>query len=223
MDTFTLAAQLGRETGTSASRRLRVEDRIPGVVYGRGDAAINVSVDRPALRRVLNEVGPNALINLETPDETVLTLVKDLQVDPLKNRVIHVDFQLVSADELMTVDVPVMLVGEAVEAARAGGVVQQQVTSLTVSAVVIAIPSQLEADISLLTLEDPVRVSEIELPDGVTTDVDLETVVASAQISRAALADTDEAAALLEGEEDLLEEGDETDADESADESAGDD
>ena len=66
----------------------------------------------------------------------------------------------------MTVDVPVMLVGEAVEAARAGGVVQQQVTSLTVSAAVIAIPSQLEADISLLTLEDPVRVSEIELPDG---------------------------------------------------------
>jgi large subunit ribosomal protein L25 len=197
MDTFTLTAEIGRATGSRASRRLRRTGRLPGVVYGHGADPVPVSVDRRSLRQVLTKAGGNALINLEMEGRTQLTIVKDLQRDPIRNRVTHVDFQLVSVRETMTVDVPIVLEGEAEDVAREGGVVQQQLSALAVTAAVTAIPQAITFDVSELQLDDQVRVGELVLPDDVVSDVDPETIVLVARRSRAALAEEEEA----EGEE----------------------
>jgi large subunit ribosomal protein L25 len=201
MDTFTLAAETGREPGTRPSRRLRREGKVPGVLYGHGAEPTSVAVDRRAFRRVISEAGANAVINLEVDGKVQLTIVKDLQRDPVANRITHIDFQAIDASERMTVEVPIVLEGEAAEVGREGGVVQQQLMALTVTAPAMSIPQSLPLDISEMTLNDHLQVSDLVLPRDVTTEVDPETVVVIAQISRAALAlEEEEAAAAAEAE-----------------------
>jgi large subunit ribosomal protein L25 len=227
MDTFTLAAETGREPGTRPSRRLRREGKVPGVLYGHGAEPTSVAVDRRAFRRVISEAGANAVVNLELDGKVQLTIVKDLQRDPVANRIIHIDFQAIDASERMTVEVPIVLEGEAAEVGREGGVVQQQLMALTVTAPALSIPQSLPLDISEMALNDQLQVSDLVLPRDVTTEVDPETVVVIAQISRAALAlEEEEAAAAAEAEAEAEGEPGEAPAeaaaeDASADEGAG--
>lgn len=203
MATFTLAAATGRVPGSASSRRLRREGQIPGIVYGHGAEPTLIAVDRLTFRRVLNEAGANALIALDVGGTTQLTIVKDLQRDPVADRVTHIDFQVVSERERMIVDVPIVLEGEAIAVGREGGVVQQQLNSLTVSAPAVAIPHALTLDISEMVLNDQFHVYDIDLPADVTTEIEADTVVVVAQYSRAALAAEDEEVEgeALEGEE----------------------
>jgi len=204
MDTYTLAADVGRATGSRPARRLRRDGMLPGVIYGHGAEPRPVAVDRRQLRQVLTQAGTNALINLDVDGKTQLTIVKDLQRDPVGNRVIHVDFQVVSARERMTVEVPIVLEGEAEAVSREGGIVQLQLQTLTVTASVTAIPQSVPLDVSDLVLDDQVRVSELVLPSGVETDLDPDTVVVVAHRPRIVLEEEEEAAEgeeLAEGEE----------------------
>jgi large subunit ribosomal protein L25 len=201
MDTFTLAADVGRATGSRAARRLRREGMLPGVVYGHGADPVPVAVDRRSLRQVLTQAGTNALINLQVDGKTQLTIVKDLQRDPVGNRVTHVDFQVVSAQERMTVEVPIVLEGEAEAVSREGGVVQLQLLTLTVTASVTAIPQSLPFDVSELVLDDQVRVSDLALPAGVETDLDPDTIVVVAHRPRIVLEEEPAEGEEVEGEE----------------------
>ena len=98
MSEVTLTAYTGRETGTRPSRRARAEGHVPAVVYGGGEPAVSVSVDRRDLRRVLStDAGINALISLSVDGERLLTVVKDLQRHPVRRDVTHVDFLKVDA------------------------------------------------------------------------------------------------------------------------------
>jgi len=222
MDTFTLAAETGREPGSAPSRRLRREGKVPGVLYGHGAEPTSVAVDRRAFRRVISEAGANAVINLELDGKVQLTIVKDLQRDPVANRVIHIDFQAIDASERMTVDVPIVLEGEAAEVGRDGGGVQQQLMALTVTAPAMSIPQSLPLDVSEMSLNDHLQVSDLVLPPDVTTEIDPETVVVIAQISRAALAlEEEEAAAAAEAEAEMEGEAGEAPT-EGADEASGD-
>src|SRR3954452_10278818 len=113
---LTLTVQPGRELGTRPSRRLRAEGKVPAVVYGQGTDPVSVLVAWPELRKVLTtDAGMNALItlNVEGRDDSKLSIIKDLQRHPPRRDVIHVDFQLISADEALTVEVPINLVGTA--------------------------------------------------------------------------------------------------------------
>src|SRR5437667_15188 len=125
MAEITLAAEVGRATGTSSSRRLRASGRVPGTVYGLGGDALSVSVDWRQLRHALTtDAGFNALINLEVSGHADLTIVKELQRHPVRRDVLHVDFLRVSRDQAIEVEVPVILVGEAEEVTRNDGVVE---------------------------------------------------------------------------------------------------
>jgi large subunit ribosomal protein L25 len=200
MPEITLTAQTGRPTGTRPAKRLRAEGRIPAVVYGHGDP-VAVTVEWRALRQVLTtEAGLNALINLEVDGETQLTMVKELQRHPVRHGVLHVDFLRVRADEPITVDVPVVLEGEAEEVHRADGMVDQVLHQLSITALPGEIPTELTLDISGLGIGDALRVSDIRLPAGVTTDVDGEEPVVLAKIEVIEVPEV-EVAEEVEGEE----------------------
>lgn len=211
MTEINLVAETGRQLGSRESRRLRREDKIPAVVYGHGSDPISVAVDRPLLRAALNSAGPNAVITLDIDGAKNLTIVKAMQRDPIANRVTHVDFQLIDADEKLTVDVPIHLEGEAEELERQGGVVQQQLMSLAIEAAASSIPAQISVDISNLVIEHPIRVSDLVIPAGVTVLDDENALVALGQYSRATLAE--DGSGETDGKEAVVAEG----GDESSD------
>jgi large subunit ribosomal protein L25 len=141
------------------------------------------------------------VITIDVDGQDYLSIVKELQRDTIANKVSHVDFQLVRLDELIVVDVPVNLTGEALAAGRQGAVVQQQIMTLSVQAPAGQIPQSFEIDIEELAIETPLRVSDLTLPDGVISQLELETVIAIAQISRATLADATEDELAVDGDD----------------------
>lgn len=185
MPEITLHAEVGRSLGSRPARRLRAEGKIPGVVYGHGTDPVPVAVAGRELRVALSgESGTNALLSLETGEATYLALARVLQRHPVKGTVTHVDFQIVRRDEILSAEVPVSLVGEAIEVNHGDGLVDQQLFTLTIQARPADIPTVLEVDISGLTIGSAIRVAELALPAGVTTDLDGEAVVVSGQPPR---------------------------------------
>jgi large subunit ribosomal protein L25 len=220
MAEITLVAEPGRTTGSAASRRLRATGRIPAVVYGHGGAGTSVSVDGRDLRHALSgEAGLNQLLSLQVGSDTHLALARAVQRHPVRHTVLHVDFQIVRRDEIISADVPIVLVGEARAVEQEKGLVEQLLTTLTVNATPARIPPHLEVDIADLTVGTGVRVADLALPTGVTTDVSPDELVVLASISRAALEmEAEEAAAAAEAE---AEEGAEGGAEGDAGEAGG--
>jgi large subunit ribosomal protein L25 len=185
MAEITLKADVGRPTGTRVSKRLRAAGRVPGVVYGLSHEPTPVDVDWRDLRLALTtDAGLNALIDLEFDGQSQLSIVKSLQRDPVHHTVTHVDFLLIRRDQAISVDVPIILQGEAEEVLREGGMVDQILTTLTIAAKPADIPNELTYDISSLAVGDTIRVGDLSLPSGVTTEVDGEDPVVTAQIVR---------------------------------------
>ncbi len=188
MAEITLSVETGRPLGTGAAKRLRAEGRIPGVVYGLGTEPTPVTVDWKPLRAALTtDAGLNALLDLDVGGETSLAVVKELQRHPIRGDVLHIDFLRVSADVAISVDVPITLEGDAESVYRNDGTVDHVLFTLTVHAKPGDIPNELVVDVSHLTIGDSIRVKDLKLPSGVTTDVDPEEAVVLAQVSAAAI------------------------------------
>ncbi|HUZ42855.1 MAG TPA: 50S ribosomal protein L25 [Acidimicrobiales bacterium] len=182
-----IVAETGRRTGTRSSGRLRGEGRIPAVIYGHGIDPISIAVDARELRSALStDAGLNALLSLDVDGTSHLTMARVLQRHPVRHTVMHVDFQIVRRDEVMSVEVQISLVGEADLVTRDNGVVDQQLHSLTVKATPDRIPHGIEVDISALEVGSTIRVADITLPSGVETDVDPEAPVVVGQPPQAA-------------------------------------
>lgn len=177
------------------------------MIYGHGTDPVSVAVDGRALRSALTtDAGLNALLDLQVDGTSHLTVARDIQRDPVRGTVIHVDFQIVRRDEVIAAEVPVNLVGEPIALHRADGVVDHQLFTLTVHATPGRIPNDLEIDISELLVGDTIRVGDLALPEGVSTDVDPEAAVVVGQPPQ--VSDEDlvteaeaDAAATLEAEE----------------------
>ncbi|MBV8385923.1 MAG: 50S ribosomal protein L25 [Acidimicrobiia bacterium] len=182
MEEVTLTAELGRPTGSRSSRRLRLAGKVPAVLYGHGTDPMSLAVDGRDLRTALTgDAGLNALITLQVDSESHLAMARHLQRHPVKGTVDHVDFVIVRRDEIVTADVPINLIGEATEVNQEGGIVEQQLFSLTIKAKPLDIPASLEADISGLIIGESVRVADLKLPSGVETEVDPEEAVVVGQ------------------------------------------
>ena len=225
MSEIVLPADTTRKTGTRPSRRLRREKRVPAVVYGLSQDAVSIDVAWVDLREALTtDAGVNAVIHLEIGGEKQMSIVKDIQRHPVRRDVTHVDFLRIDPDQDVTVDVPLVMIGEAKEVTDADGMVDQNLFSLTVNAAPDNIPNELEVDISALTIGDSLRVADIVLPAGVTTEVDPDETVAIGMITRStleAIAAEEAAEADAEGVE--LEGAIDGDSDEASADDTGDD
>ncbi|HET6969082.1 MAG TPA: 50S ribosomal protein L25 [Ornithinibacter sp.] len=190
--------------GTRPARRLRNEGKVPGVVYGLGGDPVTLTVEWRELRAALvTEQGLNAVIHLEVEGERMPTLVKEIQRHPVRRNVLHVDFIRVDLNKPVDVDVPIHLEGEAEAVSREGGVIDQTLTSLAITAKPSDIPAQVTVDITDLEIGSAKHVSDIALPAGVATSVDPEETVVTASFQ---VVEVEEAA---EGEEGEAAEGEE--------------
>lgn len=178
MAEVSLAVDPTRATGSAAARRLRATGKVPAVLYGHGVEAQAVAVDRRQLRAALaGETGTNTLISLDVAGTRHLAMARQIQRDPIRNAVSHVDFVIVNRDEVVTAEVPVRLVGEATAVVRADGMVEQLLFTLLVHARPGDIPPAVDYDVSELSVGDTVRVGDLPLPAGVRADLDPEEAV----------------------------------------------
>ena len=195
---ITLVAETGRSCGSAASRRLRHAGRVPAVVYGHGMEPLAVSVGARDLRAALVH-GTNQLLSLEVGNDKHMVLARQLQRHPVRHTLSHVDFQVVRSGEVVSAEVPIVLVGTASQVEMAHGVVEHVLSTLTVRTTPEGIPSEIEADVSALEVGDALRVRDLLLPQGVTTDVDPEEAVVIATVTRAAEVAAGEEAETAEG------------------------
>ena len=168
--------------GSRDSRRLRREGLVPGVLYGRGDGAQPICVPERTLRHALS--GPGGLhtvldVVLAGQTRAHPAIVKDVQQDPLRGHVMHVDLQQVRLDQPIHASVVVQLVGEP-RGVKEGGVLSQVTREVTVEALPMEIPEHLELDVSDLGVGDALRVADLATVAGVTfLDDPDETVLAT--------------------------------------------
>jgi large subunit ribosomal protein L25 len=185
MPEVTLVAEAGREIGTSSTRRLRTQGKIPGVVYGHGAEPIPVSVGAREFQIAMSgEAGLNTLLSLEVGKDNFLTLARDIQHHPFKNVVTHIDFLIVRRDEVISAEVTINLIGEAIEVQHGDGIVDQQLFTLHVKAKPADIPPSVDIDISGLTIGAALHVSDIDIPRGVELETDVEATVVAGQPPR---------------------------------------
>jgi large subunit ribosomal protein L25 len=169
------------ERGTRATRRLRREGVVPGVVYGGTgqEDAVSFKVDARVLRHVL--VDGSALIDLKVDGKTLPVIVKDRQLDPVRDELIHIDLLEVRLDEKIQTTVGVNLEGiEEAPGVKEGGVLEQVSHQLNIEALPTAIPESINVDVSGMEIAATMHLSEITAPEGVEFLDDLEeTIIAT--------------------------------------------
>ena len=168
-----------RETTGKASRRLRHQGLLPAVVYGHNATPASIQLDMHDFERVYVRAGRTQLIDLVVGEGRAhKVLVKEVQVSPRRNTPVHVDFHQVSLREKLQVDVPIAVVGEAEPVSVGDADVLMVMHTLRVECLPSLIPEVVEVDISGLTeVESGVRVSELQLPEGVVSVSDPDELV----------------------------------------------
>ncbi len=195
MSETVLQAEAGRHAGSSDSRRLRADGKIPAVVYGHGMDPLPVSVDRRELRQALSgAAGLNTILDLTVDGTVYPTLIKDIQRHPVKRSVQHIDFIQVNLNEEIVVSIPIHLEGEAKEVASNNGLVDLAMQELEVRTTPRNIPDSVIIDITEMTMDSVIRVEDIALPSGVVAEADADSVVVTVLITRSAASDAQEAA-----------------------------
>ena len=166
-------------TGTGKLKALRAQGLIPGVVYGTPEGNINIQIHEPDMRVLLGlDETDSLLVELNMEGRKILSLIKDIQHNHLTDSTTHVDFQAVEETSVVQVEVPVHLKGTPVGVAM-GGQVQQLVYDLPVKCEVKNIPDVIVADSSSLSLGESLRLTQITLPEKVTTPFNGTVVLAS--------------------------------------------
>ncbi len=178
-----LVAEPRTQFGKGAARRIRRDHKIPAVLYGHGGAPVHITL--PGHDTMMALKSANALLSIELDGASQLALAKDVQRDPIKPVIEHVDLVVVRRDEKVTVDVPVTTEGEA--AAETVVTVDSQTVQLEVLAT--SIPEHVVVSIEGLEAGTQVLASQLDLPEGASLVTDGEVLVVNVtqQISAEAL------------------------------------
>ncbi len=160
-----LPAQPRETKGSKAAARLRKAGRIPGILYGHKEATVAVSVGTEELDRAIR-IQHARVLDLELSGKKEKVLIRELQWDYLGRDMVHIDFERVSADERVKVTIPVEL--KNTPKTTGGGVLEQPLHQLHIECLAIAIPEAIRVDITNLLLGEPIHVSDLVLPAGVT-------------------------------------------------------
>lgn len=157
---------------------LREKGVIPAVVYGKGFDTIPVTVDTKKFNKVIRDHGENTLLNLELEGEAYPVLIREVQRDPIRGEIIHVDFNIISMTEEIDFELPVVLVGEPAGASE-GGVLQHQLRELNAKALPKYMIDTVEVDVSDLQIGDTVLVKDLDIDENITILDDPEEMIAT--------------------------------------------
>lgn len=167
---FEIEAHVRHDIGKGASRRLRREEKVPGVVYGGGKEPSSLVLEHKIIAKSLeNEAFYSHILVLKTGSDSERVILKDVQRHPFKPRIMHVDFQRVRADEKLHMHIPLHFVGadKAPGVKDAGGLVSHLMTDVEISCLPDNLPEYIELDISNMQLNQILHLSDIKLPKGV--------------------------------------------------------
>ena len=168
-----ITAEKRNEFGKGAARRIRRADKIPAVVYGHGNDPIHLTLPGHATMMALKHGGSNAVLELAFDSDTQLALAREVQVDPIRRVIEHIDFVAVRLGERVTVDVPVQLVGDAAP----DTLVVTENTVVSLEAEATHIPDFIEVNIEGAAIGTQIHASDLDLPEGSTLLTDPETLV----------------------------------------------
>ena len=184
-----ISATSRTEFGKGAARRTRRAGLIPAVLYGHGTAPVHVSLPAHDVQLALRVA--NALLTITVDGgKELLALPKQIQRDPIKDTIDHVDLVIVRRGEKVTVEVPVVLTGD--DRTDLLFLLESQTITLEVEAT--SIPADITVDVAALEASETITAGDLSLPDGAAFVGEPETVIVVASVPRSALAETGEAA-----------------------------
>jgi large subunit ribosomal protein L25 len=167
---FELDAEFRQDQGKGASRRLRRDGKVPAILYGGHAEARTLSVSHQKLLIMLeNERFYSTILNLKVGEEKQAAILKDVQRHPYKNAVLHIDFQRVSDAEKIRISIPLHFKNEAVSPGvkTQGGIVSHLRTQVEISCLPKDLPEFIEIDLSGLSLNESIHLSQLQVPAGV--------------------------------------------------------
>jgi large subunit ribosomal protein L25 len=189
MTTESISLELSpREILGKKVKRLRRDGMIPVHLYGPGVDPQPLQCETTKLINVLVKAGGNTAVTVtvQGSQETHLAFAREIQWGPRRDDILHVDFLAVDASRPVSAQVPITLIGDSPGARAAGGTIMQQLRDLSVQALPLEVPRELELDLSTLTEPDGVlRAGDIAIPSGVTLLTDPEDVVVRIETLRA--------------------------------------
>jgi len=168
-----IKAEPRTEFGKGAARRIRRADKVPAVIYGHGNDPIHVTLPGHDTMLAIKHGGANAVLNIEVEGKVQLALTKQVQADPIKGFLEHVDFVAVRKGEKVTVEIPIHLVGEA----NPDALVVIEHNAVTVEAEATHIPENIEVSIEGAEVGTQILASDLTLPSGSTLLLDPETLI----------------------------------------------
>jgi len=201
MDKVILSAEIREEFGKEANKKLRNSNIVPAVAYKKGKETVSLKVDGKELFHILHtSAGENVIITLKVKDSAKdrTVIIKDIQYDHIRGDVLHVDFHEISLTEKITVSVPIETKGEPEGVKVEGGVLDHPMKDVQVECLPTEIPEKIDIHVEELKINDSIKVSDLELPEGVKVLSDPEATVVSVMPPRAEEEETEEEA--LEGE-----------------------
>jgi large subunit ribosomal protein L25 len=168
-----IKAEPRTEFGKGAARRIRRADKIPAVIYGHGTPPVHVTLPGHDTMMAIKHRGANAVLNIDIEGKVQLALTKQVQADPIKGFIEHVDFVAVKKGEKVTVEVPVHLVGEA----KSDALVVTEHSTVSVEAEATHIPEYVEVSIEDAEVGTQVFARDLQLPSGSTLLTDADTLI----------------------------------------------
>jgi large subunit ribosomal protein L25 len=207
MATASLSAKARSDRGKGVARKLRAAGEVPGVIYGHGREPQSLTVNAREFGRLAERVRiTSTVIELALEGKTARTLIRELQRDPIKRSVIHIDFQELVAGEKVTVSVPLRFVGTPEGVKTGGGILEETMHSVEVSCDPANIPDHIDVDVSALTIGHSLHIGDLKLPEGVevTDDVEQTIAVVSAPKAEEVVAPVEGAEAAAPAEPELI-------------------
>jgi len=168
---FNLDASARTDLGKGASRRLRREDKVPGIIYGGEEAPVSITLAHNKLFQASEfEAFYSHVLTLNVDGKATEVLVKDMQRHPFKPKIMHIDFQRVIAGQDVHTNVPLHFVNEEKSAAvKAGGIAEHHVTEIEVTCPAKDLPEFIEVDMAAVEMGQTLHLSDLTLPAGVTS------------------------------------------------------
>ena len=168
-----LVAVVRTEFGKGAARRTRRDGQVPAVLYGHATDPQHLALDAHAFAAILRENGTNAVLTLDIAGKEQTALTKSVVVHPIRRYIEHADLLVIRKGEKVTVDVPVVVTGEA----AAGTLVSQDANTVAVEADAMSIPEQIDVSVEGAEIGTQVLANQLQLPAGATLQVDEETLI----------------------------------------------
>lgn len=177
VETIELTVAIRKNHGKAATRRLRrIEDMVPGIVYGAGKDPISVMLPHKDISKALaHETTYSSILTLIVGDKKEKVVLKALQRHPSKPRIMHIDFLRIKASEKLMMTVPIHFTGEEeAPGLKEGGIISKSITEIEIKCLPADLPEALELDISKLELDQSRHLSDLRLPQGVELAVELD-------------------------------------------------